>query len=574
MRRGLDLSPGETAFLAARKVHVRNNFAKYLGLDPAQVHPDDVPIIGFGSSGGGYRAMIGCLSYSEEMKRVGLWDLLTYFAGVSGSCLALAAYYTFGDGSMAKVIEHCKKKLSPYHPLSAEAIRIVLTVPDGQYVTLGPLVEKYRSGLDIMAMDLYSIFITGYLFLHEDSDQPSLKQGTTGDTATKEVAGYHHSWYKWSSTLKHLEGGAEPLPILTAVRHERPWKDWADKENLLQELDDAIEERSSTQDAWFQWFEMTPFEVGCDELEAWVPTWGFGRPFSEGKSIMQLPEQSLALLLGLCTSIPAGPLNYYLSIIERNLPHNFLGNEIRDLAKGISKLLGKLETEKLEDHHPLHACNEHNFLYHPKKIPLGESRPPGLENSPRIHLIDSGVDNNCPTYTLLHPKREVDLVISLDASSDVHKGTSQDRIDQIGSRRGLKFTKRHDIKAGTDLKDPDRFKGLYAQIYDGTLAERPPKVVDPYGNTVTNPPAPTCHTECTMVYMPLLPNERAVPGFDPSTAKFSGPFNLVWTPEQVEMLVEVSVANFREAEATIKTALRDAWMRKKFIREQRLGAVV
>lgn len=116
VRRGLNLCPGETAFLAAQKVHVRNNFAKYLGLDPVQVHPDDVPMVGFGSSGGGYRAMIGCLSYSEEMKRTGLWDILTYFAGVSGSCRALAAYYTFGDGSMAKIIEHCKKQLSPYHP--------------------------------------------------------------------------------------------------------------------------------------------------------------------------------------------------------------------------------------------------------------------------------------------------------------------------------------------------------------------------------------------------------------------------------------------------------------------------
>ena len=146
-----------------------------------QVHPDDVPTVGFGGSGGGFRAMIGCLGYSEEMKRTGLWDLLTYFAGVSGSCWALAAYYTFGEASMAKIIEHCKKTLSPYHPLSAEAIRTVLTVPDGLYVTLGPLVEKHRSGLHIVAMDLYSVFTTGHLFLHDEPSHPSLEQGATGD---------------------------------------------------------------------------------------------------------------------------------------------------------------------------------------------------------------------------------------------------------------------------------------------------------------------------------------------------------------------------------------------------------
>jgi phospholipase A2 len=84
-------------------------------------------------------------------------------------------------------------------------------------------------------------------------------------------------------------------------------------------------------------------------------------------------------------------------------------------------------------------------------------------------------------------------------------------VDQIGSRRGLKFTKRSDLKAGTDPKDPDRFKGLYAQIYDGTLIERPPIVVGSYGNTVTIPPTPVCHFENTMVYA-LATERKSCPG--------------------------------------------------------------
>ncbi len=72
-----------------------------------------------------------------------------------------------------------------------------------------------------------------------------------------------------------------------------------------------------------------------------------------------------------------------------------------------------------------------------------------------------------------------------------------------------------------------------------------------------------------MVYMPMLPNEKAVADFDPSTAKFSGSYNLVWTPEQVETLVKVCVQNFRDGEDTVKQALREAWQRKKDIREGR-----
>lgn len=564
VRKGLDLAPEELAFLSTRKERVRTAFAKYLGVNVEEVHEDDVPIVSFGGSGGGFRAMIGLLGYCDEMKRSGLWDCLTYVAGVSGSCWALASYFTYGEASMDNVIQHCKKRFSPHHPLSPSAIRTVLSARSGAHLVLGPLVQKHHSGLDTVAMDLYSVFTTGYVFLHDD---PILKPGAT---AEMEVAGYHRHWFKWSNATKYLADGSEPLPILTAIRHERPWKDWVDKEHPFKEHEDfASTEHSEASDAWFQWFEMTPYEIGSDELEAFVPTWGFGRPFSEGKSTMQLPEQSLALLLGLCTSAPAGPLSSYLATINRNIPTGFLGNEIHKLASSIARMWGKHGTEEFQDHHPLHACNEHNFMFHLTPVEKGQSRPAGLENSPRIHLIDSGMDNNCPTYVLLHPNREADVIINMDASSDVQKDTFQERVDQIGSRRGLKFTKRHDIKAGTDPKDPDRFKGLYAQIYDGKLTERPATVVDSYGNTVTNPPAPICHRDCTMIYMPLLPNEKVVPDFDPSTAKFSGSYNLVWTPEQVETLVKVSAANFQDGQETIKTALREAWQRKKAMREAR-----
>lgn len=159
----------------------------------------------------------------------------------------------------------------------------------------------------------------------------------------------------------------------------------------------------------------------------------------------------------------------------------------------------------------------------------------------------------------------------MDASSDVQKDSFQDRIDQIGSRRGLKFTKRHNITAGEDPQDPERFRGMYAQIYDGKLCDRPATVVDSYGRTVKNPPAPVSETECTMLYLPLLPNQKAVPDFDPSTCPWSGSYNLVWTAPQVETLVNLCKANFTEGQATIKEVLHEAWQRKKAAREASLG---
>lgn len=509
---------------------------------------------------------IGVLGYCEEMKRAGLWDCLTYVAGVSGSCWSLAAYYSFGHTSMQTVIERCKKRFSPYHPLSGDALRIMLSAPGGANALLGPLIQKSKSGLSIVAMDLYSVFTTGWIFFEVGTTKHIRK------AVREDGNGHQQSWHNFSSCREHTDDGSEPLPIMTAVRHERPWKDWVDEEHPFKEEHAASEHAANEEEdpipeAWFQWFEITPYEVGCDELEAWVPTWAFGRPFNEGKSTMQLPEQSLALLLGLATSAPAGPLTSYLSTVSRNLPIGFLGNTVHKLASGVSKLF-PIGTEEFENHHPLHACNEHNFLYHHTKLESGQLRPPGLENSPRIHLIDSGMDNNTPTYVLLHPKRQSDVIINMDASSDVLKDKFQARVDQIGSRRGLKFTKRHDVKAGEDEDDPDRFNELYAQIYDGVPCERPPTVIDSYGREVKNPPAPVCNLPCTMVYMPLLPNERAAPCYDPSTAAFSGSYNLIWTAEQVEMLVRVCAANFERGQDTIRTALREAWQRKKHQRCQ------
>jgi len=178
---------------------------------------------------------------------------------------------------------------------------------------------------------------------------------------------------------------------------------------------------------------MTPFEVGCDELEAWVPTWGFGRPFSEGRSTLQLPEQSLSLLLGLATGAPAGPLSSYISTIQRQLPPGFIGDAIHGIACKVTHFWGKQGTEIFENHHPLHASNEHNYMFHLDKLQPGQEYPKGIQCSPRIYLVDSGMDNNCPTYVLPHPRREVDVIINMDASSDIQKDTFQERVDQIGS---------------------------------------------------------------------------------------------------------------------------------------------
>ena len=86
-----------------------------------------------------------------------------------------------------------------------------------------------------------------------------------------EVAGMHRGWHKWNVAMKYLTGEKEPLLILTAIRHERPWRDWASKEKPFKAADPIESEHEQAQIAWFQWFEISLFEIGRDELEVGTP---------------------------------------------------------------------------------------------------------------------------------------------------------------------------------------------------------------------------------------------------------------------------------------------------------------
>lgn len=68
-----------------------------------------------------------------------------------------------------------------------------------------------------------------------------------------------------------------------------------------------------------------------------------------------------------------------------------------------------------------------------------------------------------------------------------------------------------------------------------------------------------------VVYMPLVPNEANVPGFDPFIIS-------TWrrdvTAEESQQLLEVAEANFVESKEKVVRLLRAIWLRKKRDRER------
>lgn len=495
------------------------------------------------------------------------------------------------------------------HPLSAKAINAVAHSSQGVYFQLAPLVLKLKVGhVKPTPLDLYGTLTTTHIFLspavraiakaekeaaaHQAKAEQRL--GHTSDEDDDEedesieyTGQLQKEWFKFSRTAETcgiMEGKA-PLPILTAIRHERPWKDWKSPEDPFEDSEDHIKS-DKLKTAWWQWFEITSLEMGCDELEGWLPTWAFGRRFEGGVSKERLPELSLSLILGLCTAAPAGPLAAYLSTIYRNLPSNAIGNKIKEWSNNWTKKHQK-SAEKLQNHHPIHAQNEPNPFYKSQK---DAGRGHGFENSPRIHLVDSGMSNNLPLAPAFRPGRAVDVLLLGDYSSDVQKGAAVQRIDEGLRERGLKVMPRETLPAleplpmdgeGKEAKPKKlsaqeveaRFKGRYAQILDTQLLSKEEigqVTIDADAETrdmMNERNVPQAKRPVTMVYLPLLPN-KCQPDYDPSTAEFSSSYNLAWTDEQVEIIRRTSKANTVDALAKIRTVVREAYERRK---AERLG---
>ncbi|KAJ1931086.1 hypothetical protein FBU59_006834, partial [Linderina macrospora] len=72
----------------------------------------------------------------------------------------------------------------------------------------------------------------------------------------------------------------------------------------------------------------------------------------------------------------------------------------------------------------------------------------------------------------------------------------------------------------------------------------------------------------TVIYMPLLKNDQFEdPEFDPATADFCATFNAQWKPEQVDKLADLTSMNFEQELERIRSAVKDAYLKKKAYRE-------
>lgn len=522
VRRCSSLHREERRFIALRQHNISsqgiNSLHHFLKLpDNVKVDPRDVPRIALGGSGGGYRAMYGLTGFISGSKKLGLWDCLTWTAGVSGSCWTLAAYYTIANQSISVLIAHylsVSKEVT--HPLSVRALDTVVRSSKGVCFLIGPLIRKVESGIiGLGIMDLYGTLVTTYQFL-------SRKPGARLSRAS----------FQFSKIWKRagIDKSLQPLPILTALRrapksslgvkphtdsslskgrpparaltqhqmNESPPVDAVkQKMRSVQNTNREKKEAVTSTKGFFQWFEATPLEIGCTDTNSYIPTWSWGRSFVSGRSIGRPPEQSLSLLLGQCTSAPAGPLTGYVSALLASLPQ---GTVMSRLLLLLNDFVRMKKWEKLWGN-PIRAGHDPNPFY-------GHSNGADTwEAEGRIRLMDSGMSNNLPNHILARPERGADIIVAFDASSDVRSGSAIRRIKNFADDCRI------ELEDETSVFGPP--PPCFSKAGDGSKYDLEASLLHHYAKVFRG--AREDGQELYIVYCPLLPNGNN-PNFDPSVS--------------------------------------------------------
>ncbi|KAH7339527.1 acyl transferase/acyl hydrolase/lysophospholipase [Rhizoctonia solani] len=399
VRLGDELCMAERAFLRNRKRKMRASFAELLGVPIHEIDERDLPIVAIAGSGGGFRAMVNTSGALKGAQDTGVLNCTSYISGISGSCWALAMMYSgvAGGPSPSEVQRHLKSRIqTPY--LDINNFDLIITPPFNKYLLSGLLHKVTAPGWGSVSLtDIYGTLLSARLLVPDDIKKLDFR-----------CLSIHHF-------RRFVDDGSYPMPIMTAIsRHLRQDLETQEVETKKQErrsygptrrlrLRKEAEELEAK--ARWLWFEWSPYEVGCDELGAWIPSWALGRRFENGRNIER---------------------RYFLEV--RPL--------LRDLPLPIFNWLDSVlvENEKEFDViHPVPPAGLPNFVKG-LEDQLRYGSPDGITEAETLRFMDAGAELNIPYYPLL--RRGVDCIIALDASAD-----SQDlwftRAEEYAARRGL-----------------------------------------------------------------------------------------------------------------------------------------
>ncbi|KAI0764706.1 FabD/lysophospholipase-like protein [Fomes fomentarius] len=587
VRIGEELCMAERAFLGERKRRMKASFARLMSVPESEVDERDLPVVAIAGSGGGFRAMLNTLGSISAARSLGILDCITYTAGVSGSCWALGLLYSgvAGSSSPSDAAAHARDRIAKSY-IDMDTLDALTNRPTNKEGIL-----RKAAGQDgtISLVDLYGTLLSSRLYVPSDITRLDPR---------------HLSLHNFR---RHVDSGESPLPILSAIQHTP-----AEREQAMREVEvkqatsvdsDCAQslgrehERLARSIRWL-WYEFTPFEIGCDEIGAWIPSWSLGRQFDRGKNLDR--RHYFREVEPILRVLPVQLYKWLEDIVTENerdlgLIHPVLPNQLPNFLKG---LVGQLRYGSPPD---ITEQDTLSFMWEDWNI-----------------LNDPVAELNIPYYPFL--RRNVDCIIALDASAD-----SQDlwftRAEELAAKRGLRTWPRgatwpsrvHPAGEGAvassegpsyEASTPRSANRKLAETQESALAKQANKQESTEQREVPQEPGGgdgLAHTRplsacevwigsssaahevsarlddldeaallqrdgIAVVYIPLMPNDRRVPDFDPFSIS-------TWrrevSPDESQKLLDVAEANFEESSEKIVRLLRAVWMRKRMERRTR-----
>ncbi len=307
-----------------------------------------VPTVIAMGSGGGYRALIGFWGAIQGLNEIGVWDTCMYTSGVSGSTWILSALYG-AEQSMDTLTDYLKPRLAK-------------NLLRKNIYELDELSSIFFQKDDFTLIDVWGLLLSRALFGEQDS---------LGCDVTL------------SSLTKQVDNGQMPLPIMTAVQRGM----------------DRI-----------KWFEYTPYEVGSQDYQTFIPARYAGARFING--VCQEPkfrEYPLGLHCGVFGSAFA---------VDGQRVSESIDNKFLDLLLLKTRLNGYQAT----------TGSLTNYMKDMTSTPISKSKI--------LKMVDGGEDLNIPMPPCMRRKPDILIIVDLAPNEPTYSAKVLEKALQDAKNRG------------------------------------------------------------------------------------------------------------------------------------------
>jgi phospholipase A2 len=232
-------------------------------------------------SGGGYRAMLGCLGSLRALEKENLLNCVTYISTLSGSTWALSSWIStqMTLHNFTRYLHKCAAK--PFFEITQQEKVLIANM----------IAVKKLSHQPLTLVDIYG--------------------GLLGNRLLENMKDKKHMTYL-SQQTDIINNARYPYPIYTAI---------------------SADEDNST-----SWYTFTPHTVENITHNISIPTYGCGRDYNNGISINTVPELPLSVLLGTWGSAFAADWNTIIEAAEdKEASYKTFLKELEKLIKPIGK---------------------------------------------------------------------------------------------------------------------------------------------------------------------------------------------------------------------------------------------